>query len=38
VLHGIQAGLLDVARVVIIPRQAKERPRLACTTVPAQDE
>jgi hypothetical protein len=30
--------LLDVGRGVIILRQAKERPSLACTTVPAREE
>jgi hypothetical protein len=36
--HGIGASLLDVGRGVIILRQAKERPSLACTTVPAREE
>jgi branched-chain amino acid transport system substrate-binding protein len=36
-MHGIRAGLLDVPRGVIIPRQAKKRP-LACTTEPARKE
>lgn len=37
-MHGIPAGLLDVARVVIISRQATERPSLARTTEPARKE